>query len=718
MNSNENSTINLEPLERAYYNKQTVGVLHASDEFDFYFSACQHVAESLKMILKKPQVKPNAKFGHMDYLKKIAEANQIYLRKIQLKHGWEKQDLGSFVGFYQGKAVALLYQKSGGYKFVNVAEETSSSLTEEIAKNIDAEAFVFYPALPNKKLSLKDILQFTIADVKKEFFKILFLQITMSLLFLLIPIITGIIFDNVIQNANISLLLQFTIILAINILVITLMNVSQDIALLRLRIKTEHKLQAGIWDRLLRLPLTFFKQYTAGDLAYRTGNITEMQQLLSTNIILSIIKGGVSIISLGLMFYYSVYLSIAALVFVIIIIVTNIKLSLLTLKQEQRVIAQQSKITGLLFELVNSIIKLRVANRIKEGFQLWVKEFATATEAELSAGKYRIGFTVFTVGFVSLCTLLIYGLVILQGKSLSFGSFIVFNAAFMQFFAAILLMTTGINQCLEIIPLFNRAKPVFDALPEELENQAEPGEIDGHVILKNIVFRYDKDSKPLFKNFSLEILPGSFTAIAGPSGSGKSTIFRLLIGLEQPESGEIIYSGMNLKTLRVHTLRQQLGVVMQSTQLIPGTIFQNIAGQRYSLTREEAWEIADQVGIADMIHKLPMGMDTLINDGIQTLSGGETQRVNLARAIAAQPKILMLDEATSAMDNRVQQKVQDYLRKIKVTQIVIAHRFSTILHADVIHVIDQGRCIESGNYEELLSQKGTFYQLARRQLVE
>jgi ABC-type bacteriocin/lantibiotic exporter with double-glycine peptidase domain len=311
--------------------------------------------------------------------------------------------------------------------------------------------------------------------------------------------------------------------------------------------------------------------------------------------------------------------------------------------------------------------------------------------------------------------LVLYALVQRLGNQLSFGDFVAFNAAYTLFFVLLLKMAAEWGDIVRILPLWKKARQIFTAKIEQESAQSDPGELTGDIVIKHIVFRYQAFDQPLFKDLSLAIKPGEFIAIVGPSGSGKSTLFRLMLGFEEAEAGEIYYNGINLRTLKLSALRKQVGVVIQNSTLIPGTIFANIAGNSAKMTRSEAWEIADKVGLADFIKYLPMQMDTLISEGPITLSGGEAQRLILARALAQKPKILILDEATSALDNTTQAVVHNYLKQLQATQIIAAHRLSTIVNADRILVLEKGAIVQTGSFTDLISQPGLFAQMAKRQ---
>lgn len=265
-------------------------------------------------------------------------------------------------------------------------------------------------------------------------------------------------------------------------------------------------------------------------------------------------------------------------------------------------------------------------------------------------------------------------------------------------------------------PYFERLEPILDEIPENSKNKGRSVKLKGNIEISNINFRYTHDGPKILNDVSLQINQGEFIAITGSSGSGKTTLLRLLLGFEKADTGAIFYENQDISQLDIHKLRKQLGVVLQNGGLMPGDIFTNIAGTA-NLTLEEVWEAARMAGFDHDIKEMPMGMHTVISEGAGTLSGGQKQRLIIARALARKPKILIFDEATSALDNRTQEIVTQSLNRLTVTRIVIAHRLSTIKNADKIVVLENGRVEEIGTYDELLHNKGTFFNLVKRQTV-
>jgi ABC-type bacteriocin/lantibiotic exporter with double-glycine peptidase domain len=313
--------------------------------------------------------------------------------------------------------------------------------------------------------------------------------------------------------------------------------------------------------------------------------------------------------------------------------------------------------------------------------------------------------------------LAIYAGVVLRGaETFTTGNFIAFSVAYLNMSNGLLQMGGALISALNVIPLYERAKPIFETLPEVDPSKVHPGRLNGEIEVNGVDFRYDPDGPPVLHDVSFHVKPGEFVALVGSSGSGKSTLLRLLLGFEQPESGTIYYDGKDIGTLDIQEVRRQIGVVLQSGGVMTGTVLKNIIGTS-RLTVDDAWEAARMVGLDEDINEMPMGMQSAMSVGGRTLSGGQRQRLLIARAIVHRPRMLFFDEATSALDNRTQAIVTRSLDNLQATRLVIAHRLSTIIHADRIIVLEKGRIVETGTYEALLNQGGLFAELARRQIA-
>jgi ABC-type bacteriocin/lantibiotic exporter with double-glycine peptidase domain len=256
------------------------------------------------------------------------------------------------------------------------------------------------------------------------------------------------------------------------------------------------------------------------------------------------------------------------------------------------------------------------------------------------------------------------------------------------------------------------AQPLLDAVPEKPSAKTPAGRLSGDIEVSQLSFRYGPDREPVLSNVSFSVAPGEFVAIVGPSGSGKSTLVKLLLGFEQPALGAVLYDRQDLKNLEPDSVRRQIGAVLQRPQLMPTTLFENVRGIS-NASVEDVWAALELAGLKADVEAMPMGLHTLVAEGASGFSGGQLQRMAIARAVVRKPAILILDEATSALDNAMEREVSENLSRLAITRIVIAHRLSTVRRADRIIMLTDGRIAETGTFDELVARGGAFAQLAR-----
>ena len=685
---------------------------------DPLYAACQIVAATEGLEIKPPPLRKN-QGSHGADLEEIAAASGLRVRKVMLTGNWWEYDNGPLICFSKVdmQVYALIPTKLRQYKLIAPEASNTQIVTAKNAKLLHRFAYTFYRTLPDGPLNWKDLVKFASKGLWHDWRSMLVLQVVINLLILFVPIATGVIFDTVIPRADFSLLFHFTFGLIANVLAITAFNVSQVISIIRLKFRINAVLQPAIWDRLLRLPLNFFQNYTAGDLASRTGGIDDIQQHISGSIILTFVSGIFSILTLGLMFFLDYALAWGAILLAGIMVGIAVIANYLQLKHQRIFYNLSGKITGLLLQLLISINKLRVSNSEPQAFALWIKQYVKKTKILIKARTVSINLYVTLTAFSMVASILLFSLALARSESLSFGMFIILNAAFGQFFAALSAMIATVTESLRVIPLYERVKPLLTAIPEVENNGIEPGVLTGKVDMQDVTFSYPDCLTPAIRGISLTAAPGEFIALVGASGSGKSTILRLLLRFEEPETGIIRFDDRDLATLNVRSVRCQLGVVLQNGTIIPGTILENINGFDPGLSIQSAWDAARLVGIDEDIRAMPMEMHTFVAENGQTFSVGQRQRLMLAKALVRRPKVLLLDEATSALDNVTQALVHKNLAHLRVTRIVAAHRLSTIVNASRIYVLDNGRVVQSGTYDSLMYEKGPFIDLIKRQII-
>ncbi|OHE64337.1 MAG: NHLP bacteriocin export ABC transporter permease/ATPase subunit, partial [Treponema sp. GWB1_62_6] len=585
------------------------------------------------------------------------------------------------------------------------------------ADALAAEAFVFYRPFPDAALKGMDLVRFGLRSCARDIGTALAVGLGGAILSLLGPWMTGLLFDTIIPEAEGNRLIQLAIILAAGALATLAFDITRGIAQLRVEGRMDSSVQAALWDRLLSLPVSFFRNYTAGDLAERSMGISTIRMILSGTVVTTVLAGLLSMANLALLVHYSPSLAWVAVVQSAIGLAFILCVSLTLVRRQGRILELEGKNVGIILQLLTGITKLRISGSEDGAFSLWAETFAEKKKNAFSAGKLQNALAVFNAVYpiISLMTIFMWLTWKLRGN-LSTGGFLAFSFAFMSVQNAMLQTAMAIVMSLSVVPIFDRLRPIIGTLPEADDSKEKPGVLSGRIEVSHLSYRYDPEGPRVLKDISLSVGPGEFVAIVGSSGSGKSTLLRMLLGFASPDAGAVYYDGQDLSSLDVRGVRRQIGVVLQNGQLMGGDIRTSILGSS-KLTEDDAWEAARMAGLDQDIREMPMGMYTMVPPGGGTLSGGQRQRLIIARAIVGKPRMLFFDEATSALDNRTQAIVGQSLEGLQVSRLVIAHRLSTIMKADRIYVMDKGEIAESGAYEELMASGGLFAELARRQMA-
>jgi NHLM bacteriocin system ABC transporter ATP-binding protein len=690
------------------------------------FATCQLIGSTSGFTFTEPKFVRDFARNLTGQLDAIAQVSNVRMRKVILRGKWWAEENGHLLAFTKEEKapIALIQAKPGEYLLRNVADKSERIVTQTEAETLDPIAYMFLYSFNERMSSVKKIGKYAIRGLKLDGTYIIIAALAGSMIGLLTPMLSGVLFDDVIPQADRSFLWEVFSIMLIIGLVKALLELVRGILLLRVETKSNISIQAGLMDHLLRLPVTFYRRFSAGDLTVRALGINAIRQILSNAILTTVLSGAFSIVNLILLFTYDVSLAWVGVGLSFLAITIIASLGFMKLKFDRQTSDKQGEIQGFLFEFLSGINKIRVSGSEKRFFSLWANKFTGFKSLGFKSGNYQNFVEVFTGSYSLLTNLFFFGFIYYmlqqatspQTSMISVGVFMAFISAFNQFLNDCLSMSMGLISSLNIVPLYERVKPILDEEPESAGEAGDPGELTGEIEFNSVSFRYAEDQPLVLSDVSFKIKPGEMVAFVGPSGSGKSTIMRILLGFEQNEMGSVFYDGQAFDTLNKELVRRQIGVVLQNGSLMSGSIYQNIVGNS-ELTLEDAQEAARMAGLEEDIEQMPMGMHTVISEGASTFSGGQRQRLMIARAIVHKPRILYMDEATSALDNRTQTIVSESLDRLQATRIVIAHRLSTIVNADTIHVVDKGVIVESGNYDELMEKGGLFSMLAKRQIV-
>lgn len=651
----------------------------------------------------------------------LARILRVRIRKVTLERTLEAQSTGPLLAYLRvgerARPIALLPEPRGGYRLFDPADGKTRVFERSGEIDFEPIAFQFYRALPSRPVSLWEVMKFGARDLGHDVALIVGVGAVAGLLGLVSPMLMGQVYDSLIPEAERGLLMQLMLVAVGLAFGGGLFSLASALVLVRVEARIDTSLQPAVWDRLLSLPLPFFRQFSAGDLAMRAEGIDQIRQVLSGGALSAVLSAVFSLWNLILLFHYDTSLAVAGLLLAFLTAAGATATTLTALSYQRRIVETSGKLEGLLLQILTGIAKLRVSGTEGRAFRVWARLFEIKRDGEQRAVRAHNRFRALHVAYPLVSSAILFSLVMRpESAAISTGEFLAFSAAFGTLTGALLHLVDASLSALSIIPLYERAKPILEATPEVDELKSSPGELSGAIEVNQVSFRYEAGGAPILDEVSLSIDAGEFVGLVGPSGSGKSTLLRMMLGLDTPDSGSVYYDGRALGGLDTREVRRQIGTVMQSSQLMEGDIYQNIVGST-GLSLDDAKRAAEQAGLTEDIAALPMGMHTLVNQGGGTFSGGQRQRLLIARALVASPRLLFFDEATSALDNRTQEHVSAALEKLNVTRVVVAHRLSTIRKADRIFVLERGKVVESGTYDQLMQLNGTFTRLAKRQLL-
>lgn len=656
----------------------------------------------------------------------IASASRFRTRQVALRGDWWKHDQGPLLAVVAetNSPVALLPRGPRRYDYAEPATGERHAVTPEIAASLQPFAYSFYRPLPPGKLSARDLVKFGAHGLAPDFRLLVLMGVATGAFGAVGPYLTGRMVDGAIPQGDRSLLLQLGIAMLLTALANAAFKITQSISVVRIESRLDYVLASAVWDRLLDLPSGFFRQFGAGDLAERAGGINAIRGVISRAGVSGILGAVSSVAYLMLMLTYNVQLTMVAIGISLTLVSFTTAGNYWQLKYQRAETAQRGKIMSLILQLITGVSKVRVCAAENHAFRVWAQQFSTQKRTGFSIGQVQNTVGTFTSAFSVLSSLGIFAtLYYIQssspsgsGPAFTTGTFIAFNGAYGAFVAALQGLSDASLSLLKAVPTFERLKPILDTLPESDETKTAPGKLRGEISVTHLHFRYSPDGPWIIKDISFSIKAGQFIAFVGASGCGKSTMLRLLLGFERPQSGAIYYDGQDLASLDVRAVRQQLGVVLQESRVLPTDIFRNIVGST-AHTMDDAWEAASMAGLAQDVREMPMGMHTVVSEGGGTFSGGQRQRLLIARSLVNKPGLIFFDEATSALDNRAQAVVSQSMDRLDATRIVIAHRLSTVVNANRIFYFEGGQVREEGTYHELLAKGGAFAQLAKRQIA-
>ena len=652
----------------------------------------------------------------------VLDASGVRARRVRFKEegDWWRGDSNALLAFRaeDGRPVALLPGMFGRYREIDPAGNRAVRMTADRAGALENEAWMFYRPLPPESVNPSDLLGIALRGSAADLARLVIAGLPGGLIKLLPAIALGFMANHLAAGGSAGPLYAAAVTLAGFGLLGALLHLLQSTALMRLEGRSASRVEAAFWDRLMRLPPGILHRHPAGDLAMSGMTFQNLRDGLQGVVADSLLSIVFLLPVFGVIFFYDAALGVVALVFSLASLLVTVALGLRQISPYGRMISAVRRVAGRLFQIVGGIAKLRVENAEGSAFAIWARDYRQQKRAEIELGALEGHSRAFGAALPFLAgAVLLLAVATASDRNVPVGDFLVVYTVFIAFQYAIARLGESFGTVAAMLPAFEQMRPLLAAVPET-EVDGEPVErLDGEVLFDHVSFRYDPDGPWILDDVTIRARPGEFVAIAGESGAGKSTLFRLALGIDRPSAGAVYYDGRDLRHLNLKQVRRKIGAVPQSVRLHPQDLWDNIVAHHEGTTTEEVWKTARAAGIERAIKAMPMGMMTMVGTSGAVLSGGESQRVTIARALMGSPRIMLLDEATNWLDNESQAEVMQNLALLTSTRIVIAHRLSTLEQADLIYVMQAGKVVQSGSFKELMEVDGVFRELVRRQVA-
>ena len=677
------------------------------------------IEEILKYYHVKPREVPDSVKGLNDRLEYLLRPNGIMRRNVNLEKGWYKDAIGAVLGTRKddGSVVAFIPKGLSGYVYFDAPTGKWVKLNKKNESLFEDEGICFYKPFPLGKLTLRSLMRYIIETLSVADFVLIALStLATTAIGLLGPKLNNLLMGTVVNSKNYQLLIGITVFM-ISVSISTMLITSvKSLLMARINTKMSLSVQAATMMRVLSLPADFFKKYASGDLSSRAQYIQSLCSMLISTVLTTGLTSLFSLMYISQIFVYAPALVVPALGIILATIIFSLITTFAQMKYTKKKMELSAQESGMSYAMITGVQKIKLSGAEKRMFARWSKLYSEQLMLSYNPPMFLRAGGAFSAIISMGGMILMYFMAVQSG--ISVADYYAFNTAYGMVSGAFMSVVSIAGTIAQFKPTIEMAKPIMDAIPEVSEGKLVVERLSGGIELNNVSFRYNENMPNVVDNLSLKIRPGQYVAIVGSTGCGKSTLMRIMLGFEKPQKGAVYYDGKDLSGIDLKSLRRKIGVVMQNGKLFQGDIYSNIVISAPQLSMDEAWAAAEMSGIAEDIRRMPMGMHTIISEGSGGISGGQRQRLMIARAIAPKPRILMFDEATSALDNITQKIVSESLEKLKCTRIVIAHRLSTIKECDRIIYLEKGKIVEDGTYDELIALNGKFAELVERQRLD
>ncbi len=647
----------------------------------------------------------------------ILRPRGIMMRDIRLADEWWRECVGPLLGYAKdGRLVALIPTKTGlGYLYREQDGTIRQVGRREMANELKPTAITFTKALPLRPLKVKDLIKFTWSVVSGPNALLLVVcALVVVLLGMFTPMANKLIFDTVIPTGDAGDLLPITGLLIGATVGTLLLTFTRNLYIIRIQHIVELHVQNAVMARTFLLSPTFFSKNSSGELTAKLQNVATLASLVNESIVGALLSAALSIIYLVQVYIYGGKLLWPALGIIAVQALVLLLNYWRIVGVQQKYTESASKLSGLEYNLFAGIQKLKLTGSENRAFARWLDHYGECARYIYNPSFKSRLFPALTALLGLGGTMLIFWCTL--SNEVTTSDYIAFSSAFGMITAALAQLNGVVPSLAQIKPLLESVKPILEAVPEMEDKAPQVEELYGGIEVSGVSFRYQEDGPLILDDLSLKIEPGEYVGIVGKSGCGKSTLMRLLLGFEQPLTGGIYYDNYDLAKVDKASLRRKIGCCLQSGSLFTGDLFHNITITAPWATHDDAWEALRMACLEEDVRRMPMGLHTVVSEGGGGFSGGQKQRILIARALISKPDIIFFDEATSALDNISQKAVSDNLDELMCTRVVIAHRLSTIRHCDRIIVLDKGKIVEQGTFEELMENKGLFYEMSLRQL--
>ena len=659
--------------QRIEGNRKAVG--HAGDIF----------MSMIDRQLVKQLINGNEQWPDASRLEQTLMSRGVFFREVTLSGPWWRRTTGNLLAFMVSDDTPVVLKPGfASYSFADPHTGRVVKLSRQTAALLKPEAYSLTQPLPARRLTLRELGRFAWRGLSvTDLVYICLACISVVLLTMFTPYVTKQIFSEVVPSGSAQALLPIAMLLFSATVGLVMLQVTRSLVVFRVKDKLEYALQTALMTRLLHLPTTFFRQWTAGDLSSRVLSLSHFSGLLTESMLTAMLSAIFSVILFIQFFIYGgplLFVGIGVLALELLFILINYYY---VRKVQGNVTPHRTRMFGLLYELFGGIQKIRTNGAEERAFAQWAEQFAyTEPNSAYQPAMYTYSGS---LAFVVKMLPMIITIAAAWYYRLPLSDYIAYCAVLGIALDTINQLETVLKQFGRILPEARLCQPILDAEPEDVQSQQLVTHVEGAISISGLCFRYSATAPWIFNGFDLHIKPGEYVGITGPSGCGKSTLLRLLLDFETPTEGYICYDHFNLQDLNKSALRSHcVGAVLQNGRLVEGSLLDNIRFTAPKATTDEVMETIRLVALDEDISHMPLGLQTPISEDGHGISGGQRQRILLARALVQKPDVLLLDEATSALDNVTQQRVAEHLAKMKCTRIMISQRPENLRFCDRI----------------------------------